>query len=230
MAPYPSFVRLPSDPCDNEHKSITSFLTLNTNESSCSNITLTTKKVQSLVDSEVESRNTWIPTMIMETSINKTSYQCRDIIPLILTKCNKFSKKSTCDVIRFSSVDYPIDGKFEGTGWKKLKKKICMTALDSGAGLYSNGSFGTKGYAYENRILKCNHGRKFSAKSKNGVDINGYRKSYITNDKKRGKRKGGVNLPRRRPPIHPPDVHRLCPFKVVVTVDECSFFYCRESR
>ena len=118
LAPYPSFVRLLSDPCDNEHKSITSFLTLNTNESSCSNITLTTKKVQSLVDSEVESRNTWIPTMIMETSINKTSYQCRDIIPLILTKCNKFSKKSTCDVIRFSSVDYPIDGKFEGTGWK----------------------------------------------------------------------------------------------------------------
>ena len=65
-----------------------------------------------------------------------------------------------------------------------------MTALDSGAGLYSNGSFGTKGYAYENRILKCNHGRKFSAKSKNGVDINGYRKSYITNDKNCGKRKG----------------------------------------
>ena len=83
--------------------------------------------------------------MSMETSINNTLCQCRDIISLM--KCKKFSKKSTRDVIRFSSVDYPIDGKFEGTGWKKLKTKICMTALDNGVGLYPNDSFGTKFYS-----------------------------------------------------------------------------------
>ena len=33
-----------------------------------------------------------------------------------------------------------------------------------------------------------------------------------------------MNLPRRRPFIRSPDVHRLCPFKLVVAVDECSFF------
>ena len=84
-----------------------------------------------------------------------------------------------------------------------------MTALDSEAGMYLNGSFGTKVYAYENRILKCNHGHKFSAKSKNGVDINGYRKRYISNDEKCGKRKGGVNLTQIWLSICPPDVHRM---------------------
>ena len=64
LASYPSFFRIPSYTCDNDHKNITSFLTLNKNESSCSNVTLKTKKLQSLVDNEVESRNTCISTTI----------------------------------------------------------------------------------------------------------------------------------------------------------------------
>ena len=43
LASYLSFVTLPSYPCENDHKSITSFLTLNKNGSSCINVTLTTK-------------------------------------------------------------------------------------------------------------------------------------------------------------------------------------------
>ena len=120
---YLSFFRLSSDPYDNDHKSITIFLTLNTNESTCSNATLITTKLQSLVDNEIESRNTLIPKMMMKTSGNNTLCQCSDIIPLILTKCKNISKKSTCDVIWFSSVEYPIDGKFEGTGWESQRQR-----------------------------------------------------------------------------------------------------------
>ena len=58
-----------------------------------------------------------------------------------------------------------------------------MTALDTGAGLYSNIYISTKVYSFENRVLKFNYGRKFLVKRKNCVDSNVYRKSYIQNYK-----------------------------------------------
>ena len=70
LASYPLYITCQSYPCENDHESITSFLTLSTNESSCTNVILTTKKFQSLVDNAVESRNTWIMRMVMEKLIN----------------------------------------------------------------------------------------------------------------------------------------------------------------
>ena len=70
---------------------------------------------------------------------------------------------------------------------KKLKSKICTSAIDAGYSLYSNGSISTKDYHYDNRQLKCTHGRIFSAQRKKMIDHcienNAYRKNYITNDK-----------------------------------------------
>ena len=60
LVSYPSCVKCQSYNCDNCHKRITSFLTLGTNESVCTNVTMTTKKIQLPTDNEVESRNTWI--------------------------------------------------------------------------------------------------------------------------------------------------------------------------
>ena len=71
---------------------------------------------------------------------------------------------------------------------EKLKSKICTSAIDAGYSLYSNGSISTKDYHYDNRQLKCTHGRIFSAQRKKMIDHcienNAYRKNYITNDKK----------------------------------------------
>ena len=164
-----------------------SFITLNTKESSVTNVTLTTKTVQSLIDEEVELTKRWTPTLKIETSINKMLCQNTDVISLIKTSSN------TSDIIRFSTIDYPIEGKFKGNGWKKLKSKICTSAIDAGYSLYSNGSISTKDYHYDNRQLKYTHGRIFSTQRKKMIDHcienNAYRKNYITNDKKVGNRK-----------------------------------------
>ena len=95
-----------------------SFITLSTKESSVANVTLTTKTVQSLIDEEVELTKRWTPTLKIETSINKMLCQNTDVISLIKTSSN------TSDIIRFSTIDYPIEGKFKGNGWEKLKSKI----------------------------------------------------------------------------------------------------------
>ena len=203
-----------------------SFITLSTKESSVTNVTLTTKTVQSLIDEEVELTKRWTPTLKIETSINKMLCQNTDVISLIKTSSN------TSDIIRFSTIDYPIEGKFKGNGWKKLKSKICTSAIDAGYSLYSNGSISTKDYHYDNRQLKYTHGRIFSTQRKKMIDHcienNAYRKNYITNDKKLGNRKDGKHLPRRRTSVRPSDHSCLCPFKLVIGVDESSFFISRD--
>ena len=148
--------------CDSASKSIStmssnnmasSFITLISKESSVTNanVTLTTKTGQSLIDEEVELTKRWtLPTLKIETSINKMI---------------KMSSNPS-DIIRFPTIDYPIEGKFKGNGWEKLKSKICTSAIDTGYSLYSNGSISTKDYHYDNRQLKCTHGRIFSAQRK----------------------------------------------------------------
>ena len=61
------------------------------------NVTLTTKKIQELIDVAVEPRNTWIPTIIMEISINNNLCRCIDGISFI--NRTKFITKATCDII-----------------------------------------------------------------------------------------------------------------------------------
>ena len=112
----------------------------------------------------VESGNTQIPRMAMYTSINNTLFQCTYIISLI--KGAKVSTKTTCDIIRFSIVYSPIDGKLKGNGWKRLKKNIFMNGLDNGAFLYSNSCIATKGYHYEKWLLKCNNDQNVLVKRK----------------------------------------------------------------
>ena len=72
-----------------------------------------------------------------------------DVISLIKT-----SGDYSHDIIRFSTIDYPIEGKFKGNGWKKLNSIICTNAIDAGYSLYSDGSISTKDYHYDNWQLK----------------------------------------------------------------------------
>ena len=60
------------------------------------------------------------------------------------------------------------------------------------------------------------------------IENNAYRKNYITNDKKLGNRKDGKNLPCRRTSVCPSDHSCLCLFKLVIGVDESSFFISRD--
>ena len=64
LASYHVCDRCLSYPYENDHNIITSVLAMRRNESSCSNVVLKNKIVHSLIDNEVESRNTWIPTII----------------------------------------------------------------------------------------------------------------------------------------------------------------------
>ena len=81
------------------------------------NVTLIANKVWSIIYNAVESRNAWIPRVVMKTPINNTLCHCTDTIYFI--QGAKVSTKATCNIILVSrSVDYPIYGKFKGTGWK----------------------------------------------------------------------------------------------------------------
>ena len=132
--------------------------------------------------------------------------------------------KTPHDNIRFSSKDCPVDGKFQGKGWNDLKGKLCMTTIDAGFQLYSNGSISTKGYRYDLRQLKCTNCRQISLRHQQCINSNIYRNDYTSNNRKWGNRNDGIRLPRRQPSVRPTELHSLCPFNFFVGVDESSFF------
>ena len=89
---HPSCVTYLNDDCDNASNSIStmssnnmasSFIRLSTKEGSVTNVTLTTKTVQSLIDEEVELTKRWTPTLKIEKSINTMLCQNTDVISLI---------------------------------------------------------------------------------------------------------------------------------------------------
>ena len=157
---YPLCVMCPLESND----ATSSIATHSTSASSLTAVTMTTSRIQALIDEVVESRKSWTPQLEMETSVIKNVRNCTDVISLL--KAGRGSN----EMVRFSSTDYPIEGKFKGSGWKKLKEKISLSAIAAGYTVYSNGSISTKGYSYDNRVFKCSHGRQFSRKRKRDID------------------------------------------------------------
>ena len=92
-----------------------SIATQSTNISSLTSITMTTLRVQKLIDKVVESRKSWTPQLEMETSVIANVLNSTDVISLL--KAGRGSN----EIVRFSSADYPVEGKFKGSGWKKVK-------------------------------------------------------------------------------------------------------------
>ena len=95
---------------------------------------MTSLRVQKLINKVIESRKSWTPQLEMETAINKNICSCSDIIALMK------GARGRKEITRFSSADYPVEGKFKGSGWGKLKENICLSAIDAGHSLFSNGS------------------------------------------------------------------------------------------
>ena len=217
---YPSCVMCPLGTND----ATSSIATHSTSTSSLTAVTMTTSRIQSLIDEVVESRKSWTPQLEIETSISKCIKSCSDVISLLN------GVRGREEIIHFSSADYPIEGKFKGSGWKRLKEKISLSAIDAGYTLYSNGSICTKGYRYKNRVFKCSHGRQFSQKRKRDIDSNVYRTDRLINNRGHGIRQNGKFLPRRRATVCPSNPHSVCPFKLVIGVDSTSFFYYSKER
>ena len=194
--------------------------THSTSASSLMAVTMTTSRIQSLIDEVVESRKSWTPQLEAETSISKIICSCNDVISLLN------GVRGREEIIRFSSADYPIEGKFKGSGWKRLKEKISLSAIDAGYTLYSNGSICTKGYRYENWVFNCSHGRQFSQKRKRDIDrdidSNVYRTDRLINNQGHGIRQNGKFLPRRRVTVRPSNLQSVCLVKLVIGVDSNS--------
>ena len=164
----------------------------------------------------------------METDISQNICSCTDIISLMK------GARGRKEMIHFSCADYPVEGKFKGSGWKKLKEKILLSAIAAGYTVYSNGSLSTKGYSYDNRVFKCSHGRQFSWKRKRDIDRdinrNVYRTDRLINNQRHGIRENGKFLPRRRATVRPTNPHSVCPFKLVIGVDSSSFLLQRSKE
>ena len=221
---YPLCVMYPLETND----ATSSIATHSTSASSLTAVTMTTSRIQSLIDEVVESRKSWTPQLEIKTSISKCICSCSDVISLLN------GVRGREEIIHFSSADYPIEGKFKGSGWKRLKEKISLSAIDAGYTVYSNGSICTKGYRYENRVFKCSHGRQFSQKRKRDIDrdieSNVYRTDSLINNQSHGIRQNGKFLPRRRVTVQPSNPQGVCPFKLVIGVDSNSFFYYSKAR
>ena len=221
---YPLCVMCPLESND----ATSSIATHSTSASSLTAVTMTTSRIQALIDEVVESRKSWTPQLEMETSVIKNVRNCTDVISLL--KAGRGSN----EIVRFSSADYPVEGKFKGSGWKRLKEKISLSAIAGGYTVYSNGSICTKGYSYDNRVFKCSHGRQFSQKRKRDIDRdidrNVYRTDRLINNQRHGVRENGKFLPRRRATVRPTNPHSVCPFKLVVGVDSSSFLLQRSKE
>ena len=105
---YPLCVMCPLESTD----TTSSIATHSTSASSLTAVTMTTSRIQALIDEVVESRKSWTPQLEMDTSIIKNVRNCTDVISLL-----KGARRRK-EILQFSSTDYPVEGKFKGSGWK----------------------------------------------------------------------------------------------------------------
>ena len=90
---YPLCVMCPLETND----ATSSIATHSTSASSLTAVTMTTSRIQSLIDEVVESRKSWTPQLEIETSISKTICSCSDIIALMK------GARGRKEIIHFSS-------------------------------------------------------------------------------------------------------------------------------
>lgn len=123
----------------------------------------------------------------------------------------------------FFKHQYDSSDGFKGKGWEKLKKDLCLAAIENGFKIEVNSSDGKKDRS-PYRLFKCFSGVVYRGNVED-ESLKTHRSFSDTNDKKRNTRgKAGLNMARRAEFSRAASSECACPFQLKIGFDETGFF------